>query len=187
MATRVAPTSSTATATVEKSCRRCGKAKPVSDFGRDSTCADGINTACKQCCRELQSRRPSNDVSVSEKTCRTCGKTKPASEFWRRTALKDGLMSECKKCRRKKQVGLYAKWLKSDREKHPEKTKARWLLNNAVNKGSIVKPTHCEACACGKELPLQAHHSDYDRPLEVTWLCQSCHVKLHMKLRRAVA
>jgi hypothetical protein len=168
----------------ERVCRLCGKTKPVSDFGRDRTDADGFNPVCRQCCRERQAKRPSHDVSVSEKTCRTCGKTKPAGEFWRRTALKDGLMSECKKCRGKRQVGFYAKWLKSDREKHPE-TKARWLLNNALNRGSITKPTRCEHC--DKELPLHAHHGDYNRPLEVDWLCHSCHHKLHIKLNRAVA
>lgn len=23
------------------------------------------------------------------------------------------------------------------------------------------------------------HHSDYDRPLFITWLCRSCHAKIH--------
>jgi hypothetical protein len=31
---------------------------------------------------------------------------------------------------------------------------------------------------------LQAHHHDYDKPLEVSWYCQRCHNAVHKELGR---
>ena len=181
------PICHTSAVITERICPRCGKSKPVSDFGIDRSKASGLSNLCRQCVREAEARRSAHDVTVSEKTCATCGKTKPASEFWRRPVLKDGLMSSCKVCRRERQAVSFWEWQRSEMERHPEKVEARRLVREALRSGKLVKPTHCENCACGKELPLHAHHADYDRPLEVVWLCQSCHVKLHIRLHRAVA
>ena len=185
MATRVAPTAPRGTMVVERICPRCGKSKPVAEFGIDRSKASGRNRLCKQCVRMADALRPYHDVAVTEKRCATCGKTKPASEFWRNPVLKDGLMSSCKVCARKRQAVSFWEWQRSEMERHPEKVMARRLVREALKSGKLIKPIHCEAC--GKELPLHAHHTDYDKPLEVTWLCQSCHVKLHIGLRRGVA
>jgi len=52
--------------------------------------------------------------------------------------------------------------------------KARWDLNHAIERGDI-KRLPCENC--GME-PAEGHHVDYNKPLEVTWLCKNCHVKV---------
>lgn len=63
------------------------------------------------------------------------------------------------------------------RRLHPEKIEARTILNNALRDGRISRG---EACFfCGETHRLQAHHPDYTRPLDVFWLCQRCHGKLH--------
>lgn len=53
---------------------------------------------------------------------------------------------------------------------------ARWLLNKAVKRGDVVKMP----CACGN-IKVDGHHSDYSKPLEVVWMCRSCHSKYHAK------
>jgi hypothetical protein len=34
---------------------------------------------------------------------------------------------------------------------------------------------------CGDENS-QMHHEDYDKPLEVIWVCRPCHLKLHNEI-----
>lgn len=57
--------------------------------------------------------------------------------------------------------------------KHKHKWVARAKLRYAVKKGIIIKPKWCEVCELVK--PLQGHHEDYSKPLEVIWLCTGCH------------
>lgn len=57
---------------------------------------------------------------------------------------------------------------------------ARMAVKNAIAKGTLQRPEGCSACGkppwTGK---LHAHHDDYDKPLDVRWLCASCHKKQH--------
>jgi hypothetical protein len=32
---------------------------------------------------------------------------------------------------------------------------------------------------CKRKTKLHAHHEDYKRPLNVIWLCRSCHQRIH--------
>jgi hypothetical protein len=58
----------------------------------------------------------------------------------------------------------------------PDADRARQILKNAVLRGMIRRVTRCETC--GRAGQTQGHHSDYNRPLFVTWLCRSCHAAL---------
>jgi ribosomal protein S27AE len=60
---------------------------------------------------------------------------------------------------------------------HPKEANARFLVAYAVRCGRIKK-TKCVKCGNKNS---QAHHEDYDKPLEVIWLCPVCHKALHMK------
>lgn len=61
------------------------------------------------------------------------------------------------------------------KEMFPEKLKARQQLNDALAAGKVIK-LPCEACGNTKS---EAHHSDYSKPLSVTWLCRTCHREVH--------
>ena|ERR1051326_8611962 len=63
--------------------------------------------------------------------------------------------------------------------KNPQKGRARSLLNYYVKKGQVTKSSHCHSCKQTK--PVEGHHIDYNKPLEVTWLCRGCHSDLHHK------
>ena len=56
----------------------------------------------------------------------------------------------------------------------PEKHAARCAVRDAVKFGALHRPSVCEDC--GEVAKVQAHHSDYLRPLDVRWLCISCHI-----------
>ena len=63
---------------------------------------------------------------------------------------------------------------------------AQNLLEKAVEKGIVTRKTHCEKCGYAGQFKngrtaIQAHHSDYNKPLEVQWLCQKCHHEWHKK------
>jgi hypothetical protein len=68
--------------------------------------------------------------------------------------------------------------------KNPDKCKAKWDINNAIQKGSIVKPDRCDLCnSIGS---IQGHHPDYSKTLEVIWVCDPCHKMIH-KIARSNA
>jgi len=54
---------------------------------------------------------------------------------------------------------------------------ARDLTNKAIKQGRLVKKP-CEKCRVEKT---EAHHTDYYKPLEVVWLCRTCHKAEHAK------
>lgn len=62
--------------------------------------------------------------------------------------------------------------------------KAQNILEKAIARGKIERKTVCECCGAsgtfqdGRTM-IQAHHCDYNKPLEVMWLCQKCHYEWH--------
>ena len=100
------------------------------------------------------------------------------------------LHQRCKDCTRKD----YRKWYtKNGRNrainyqekiiewaiKHPKELKAKYLVNQAIKKGKIIKPKLCFICNLEKRLC--GHHQNYNKPLEVIWMCFSCHKLEHIK------
>jgi len=67
---------------------------------------------------------------------------------------------------------------KKSRESNPRKSMARHLVAYAVTIGYIEKPLSCSLCG-ENDKRIEAHHTDYEKALEVQWLCQSCHANIH--------
>lgn len=67
------------------------------------------------------------------------------------------------------------KYKKNARAKNPQHAVARNAVYRAVKSGRLKKAP----CHCG-DLRVQAHHADYSRPLEVTWLCRRHHLETHV-------
>lgn len=63
-----------------------------------------------------------------------------------------------------------------ERLEQPERSRARNLVQKAVDRGHMEKPATCSACD-DEGVRIEAHHEDYERPLDVTWLCKPCHYK----------
>ena len=61
------------------------------------------------------------------------------------------------------------------RIKHHDEVKARSMVNHAIRDGELVRKP-CEICG---EEKAQAHHDDYNYPLNVRWLCIKCHNEWH--------
>jgi len=63
------------------------------------------------------------------------------------------------------------------RQRNPQKFRARWTVGNHKRSGRL-KPEPCSRCGAEKA---QAHHEDYNHPLDMVWLCQRCHAREHKK------
>lgn len=110
--------------------------------------------------------------------------------------MKDGHLNKCKVCAKKdvhvhrhespsrEKILAYdrargnrqsAQELREYRAKYPKKYKAHCLINNAIKTKKLFREP-CEVC--GKE-HTHGHHDDYDRPLNVRWLCPEHHRQWH--------
>lgn len=63
-------------------------------------------------------------------------------------------------------------------ERFPEKISARRRIYYHKKVGNII-PGVCYRC--GTDEKIEAHHSDYNNPLYVVWLCNACHRELHQR------
>lgn len=61
-------------------------------------------------------------------------------------------------------------------ESNPKKRHAHIVTGNAIRDGILIKGVCCE---CFTDINIVAHHNDYNKPLEVTWLCSKHHREWH--------
>lgn len=86
----------------------------------------------------------------------------------------------CKSC--------HAEYMRLNRPKHSElnseqkkKSLARSTLNVYIKRGVVVK----QPCLiCGKKA--EAHHDDYNKPLEVKWYCRMHHLEIHKNQKNGI-
>jgi hypothetical protein len=123
--------------------------------------------------------------------CRVCNELKPQAEFYPHNIRVTKDVGECKACTRERvrkareaSIDYYRAYdRKRNREGRahstahlPSKKAARGKVAHALAYGSVAR----EACYfCDKTDGLHAHHEDYAHPLDVVWLCSTCHGKLH--------
>jgi ribosomal protein S27AE len=118
------------------------------------------------------------------KRCTACKERKPLSAFNRDRSRGDGLQPKCRQCdrdasRRASQRNPKTRRAKERawRRRNPQKVKAHSAVAYALRSGRLVRPNACPEC--GEETLVEAHHPDYDKPLEVEWLCGPCHRVRH--------
>jgi len=72
-----------------------------------------------------------------------------------------------------------AEWQRRERAKgdaaHIKKTRARAVVFGLKRRG-VLTPEPCARCGAVK---VHAHHLDYDKPLEIVWLCRRHHDAIH--------
>ena len=143
---------------------------------------------------------------METKKCFKCEEVKPLSDYYKHKKMADGHLNKCKKCTKgdvsshraanlektreydRKRGGLRhriesnTKRTKEFRRKFPERYKAHIALNNAVRDGKIHKPELCSVCGLRRQI--EGHHDDYNKPIDVVWLCSACHSKLHAELSK---
>lgn len=130
------------------------------------------------------------------KRCFKCQQVKNLEEFYRHPAMGDGRLGKCKECakadvksnrsdkreyysrydqeryKRPERRQASQRYLTLYRQRNPEKYIAHNAVNNALRDGRLIK----QPCTyCGSTVRVEGHHSDYSKPLDVTWVCFKCH------------
>ena len=130
-----------------------------------------------------------------EKKCFKCGKTKLLKYFYKHPQMADGHLNKCIKCNKddvrknyrgnidhykdyekKREADPDRKFKKSEYQRRYRKNnflkyKAREQVASDIRSGNIKRQS-CKYCG---DPNTQAHHSDYNKPLDVTWVCFKCH------------
>lgn len=66
------------------------------------------------------------------------------------------------------------RWRERNRDRVATMDRSSKAVDAAIKRGDLVRPTSCEGCGTsgGK---IEGAHYDYSRPLDLRWLCVSCH------------
>jgi hypothetical protein len=137
------------------------------------------------------------------KTCFKCKKEKPFEMFYKHSRMGDGYLNKCKECTKNDvaqhrsenlekiraydrergklahRIALRTEVNRAWRAEDLRRQKAHTAVRSAIQSGSLVKSP---CIRCGNEKSV-AHHEDYDKPLDVMWLCQPCHKQRHKELK----
>lgn len=62
------------------------------------------------------------------------------------------------------------------KRRNPEKRRAHHAVDQEIKMGRMKRG---QCSVCGSDRNIDAHHADYSKPLDVTWLCRSCHFLEH--------
>ena len=174
------------TETAKKECVTCHHLLLSEKFALNDLSPDGRKNRCLECSQVHPVKRHSSEylIRVTKRLCSKYG-----------IAYVDGtLLKKCPDCDLPEEINLFPEDLTTGDGRaarcrkhnvwfdngtfHGFKMKANQLLNTAVKAGTIVKPTCCEHCG-GSSKRIEAHHMDYAKALEVSWLCSSCHSAWH--------
>lgn len=122
----------------------------------------------------------------TRKVCFKCQVEKALTEFYVHPAMGDGRLNKCKECARKDVRANYEAnadhYRAYDRKRgyrpgDPHKVAARMAVNHAIENGRLTK-LECEV-GVGCRGRIEAHHDDYNKPLDVRWLCKKHHGEVH--------
>jgi hypothetical protein len=150
-------------ALITKGCFKCGETKPLSEFYKHPQMLDGHLNKCKECNKRdvIANRLRRVEYYNAYDRVRT-------SLPHRKQAKKDYSKREY--------VKVNTRVARKNWENtHPERKAASNAVNNAVRDGNLIK-LPCWTCG---SLEVEAHHPDYDSPLDVIWLCTKHHAEVH--------
>lgn len=147
-----------------KTCFKCHKHKPLSEFYAHPQMSQGTLNKCKECTKADARRQHYKNMADPQWVAKERARQR-IKEASRRVL---GKSSPCKPESKNA-------W----RKRNPHKSRAQVRVGRAVRKGALLRQP-CEVCGSAN---VQAHHDDYTRPLEVRWLCAKHHSEYHVRVR----
>ena len=148
---------------MNKTCFKCGESKSVDEFYKHPGSADGYLGKCKGCTKK--------DTTANREN---------KAEYYKRYDKKRAQLPHRVRAREKYQKEnlekvneIKKKWAKKNRHK----TNATLQVKRAIEKGALVRSEYCDNCK--NTAYTEGHHHDYNKLLEVIWLCKKCHTDVH--------
>jgi len=154
--------------TTEKTCFKCNRLQPMTEFYAHRFMADGFLNKCKTCTKtDVKTYYLQNIEYYREYERERAILPKRVSARIAYAKTPQGLerTNEGKK-----------RWV----QRNPEKRKAQVAVKNAL-RNKLLKKMPCEIC--GSTIRVHGHHEDYSKPLQVIWLCPRHHTDRHKELR----
>ena len=191
-----------------KKCSKCGEVKSLLHFHKHKQSKDGHNNYCKLCnCAASKAYAVAHKEEVAAKAKLRGKKANYTEDEWAEIikvkqekalayfeANPDKLEQKRKRGRKKsftdaeweadlakrrersvENAQRKAELNRAYRESNPKKYVAQSAVGNALRDGILVKQP-CEVCG---SLTVHGHHPDYDKPLNVMWLCPEHHKDWH--------
>jgi hypothetical protein len=153
-----------------KICFKCGAEKNLSEFYKHKGMADGHLNKCKECTRlDVKERAESPEMIEI---------IREEKRLWARTARGSETLKNYSSSLQGKEKQRLAKKLWNINNK--KKVECNRMVNNAVRSGFLKKPKQCQVCSAEPKR-IHGHHCDYSKPLDVIWMCPSCHAEWHRK------
>jgi hypothetical protein len=143
-----------------KTCFKCGEEKPLSAFYSHPQMKDGHLNKCIECTKADTAERVARLVSDPEWRIKELRRQRAKSALARANGTASPVKPETQQA-----------WC----ERNPEKRRAHYAVSNAIRDGRLIR----QPCFCGAKA--EAHHADYSKPLEVTWLCRKHHMEEHVR------
>lgn len=141
-------------------CKNCDVLKPTTEFYIDGR-SGKIRNPCKDCLNARHRALASTDKAKAAKKAYRKANQERQNEHNRKYRQVHG-----------DRVAAYREIWNND---NPEKRKAHRKVWNALKTGAMKK-NPCEVCGSAY---VHAHHPDYEKPLEVLWLCPEHHADVH--------
>lgn len=148
-----------------KVCSKCHQEKPLSDFYKHPDMTDGHLNKCKECAKSEARKNRAENIDYYQLYDR------------KRSANEERKLKAQRYSKTPNGRASHARSLKKYSLRYPSKYRAHNAVSNAIRDGRLKRRTSCESC--GVECRADAHHCDYSKPLDVKWLCKSCHVEWH--------
>ncbi len=149
-------------------CKFCGEVEKEKFYKSN-------NGSCKDCIKErVRQNRLENIEKVREyDRNRPNAKERNKKHLERIERLKTESPEKYEKYKNDKSL-----WAKKNRWKRNAQDRVAKALYN----GKLTRPKKCERCEEVEKL--HGHHPDYNKPLEVIWLCPACHGAEHKRLNQ---
>lgn len=151
-------------------CNICGDAKPPEAFYA------GVKARCKECHKAAMRANRAEKIDYYRAYDRS--RNDEPKRVAARKAYAEAVKTDPAKRRYQNERAAF--W----RDRNMVKRRAHIMTGNAIKYGRLVRPDVCERC--GVVGRVEAHHENYYRPMDVTWLCDPCHGLRHREINEEI-